>query len=52
MNNNRAWIHSLFKERHQFGEYHHRVSCTEEAPKDFFFGYLRMSFDIYDYILS
>jgi len=52
MNNGLAWVHSFFKERHQFGEYHHHVSCIEEAPKIYFFLYLGMSFDIYDYILS
>ena len=36
MNNNRAWVHSLFKEKYQFGVYHQHVSCVEEALKEFF----------------
>ena len=48
-----SWIHSLFKERRKFGEYHHVFRVLRKHPKKFGGGGdLRMQFDIFDYILA
>jgi hypothetical protein len=51
MNNNYGCIHLLFKERNQFGEYHHVFHALRRHPAKFF-EYLRMLSDTFDYVLS
>jgi hypothetical protein len=42
MNSNRVWVHPLFSERSEFGEYCHLFHVLRRQPTKFF-EYLRMS---------
>jgi hypothetical protein len=36
MNNNPVWFHSLFKERNNFGEYHHALHALRRPSAKYF----------------
>jgi hypothetical protein len=52
VNNNRVWVHPLFRnKRNKSGEYHHVFGALKRLLTKFF-EYFRVSADTFDYILS